>query len=175
MLLDEHIANYNGFLLTDLDGEPEIPSNSAYSVPPSNSNWYTIAVAGNESCGNNFALITRNPTKCVSLYVNTTDNLWDMNGAELYISTVPWLITAYADGDCSGDPVLVTGPDDHSFCKLSKGKFSSFSLLPLWNAQYRAFNVSFILPPGGQSIAASGSTTSTLLRRGNKIKSISIR
>ena len=83
-----------------------------------------------------------------------------MSGAMLYSSKVPWQITAYAGGDCSGDPVLKAGPDDNAACISSSVKFSSWSLLPLWNAQYRAFNMSFTMS-GHQPAVARGRTGST--------------
>ncbi|KAL3441767.1 Cyanovirin-N [Aspergillus insuetus] len=133
--LEEHIANYNGHLLSNQTGAiATIPANSSVPVPSDFSVVVQVS-STNNSCSSFGGTISMNdPTDCYFFNLGV-DVEW------LAVSTVNnqgWEIGGFTDEECTTEQaVSFTSENDGECVSFATGSgLRSFSAKPLWNADY---------------------------------------
>ncbi|KAL2864393.1 uncharacterized protein BJX67DRAFT_383864 [Aspergillus lucknowensis] len=132
--LEEHIANYEGHLLSDQAGPvTTIPKNSDVAVP-SDFGVEILLNGPSSSCATfGVTLGLNDPTDCFYL---------DLGGDISYptassANNQGWEIAGYTDADCATEPAITftQGNVGECYTELSPG-LKAFSVKPLWNADY---------------------------------------
>ncbi|KAF3922046.1 hypothetical protein ABW20_dc0107211 [Dactylellina cionopaga] len=152
--LEEHIAVYNGYILSDLNGTPTPPVISSTVPFPSDTSWN--AFFGNTSC------YSTNPGTCAvpavgsgqtcSQYpsVSTNDGVANCQPFRYPVSFPVWGTWAdfkvtspsaafrfelFDTIDCTGGVKGTYSGAEFGTCKEYKKQLSAFRSIPLWNAQ----------------------------------------
>ncbi|RVD88743.1 uncharacterized protein DFL_002917 [Arthrobotrys flagrans] len=153
--LDEHIAVYNGFLLSDLAGTPTPPSVVSSVHLPEDPSWKLVY--GNTSC------YSDNPGTCPSptvgngitcstggTSVSASDGVSDCFAFRWPISFPVWAtfgslqvnapsgafrFNVYDTTNCSGGVKGTIEPNELGTCKAFNTQMLAFSAVPLWNGQ----------------------------------------
>jgi hypothetical protein len=73
-----------------------------------------------------------NPTDCYYVNLGVTIEYT----AALQTDNQGWEIVAYADAECTSDPVYTFSSDDDDTCVVFDETVQAFSVKPLWNADY---------------------------------------
>ncbi|KAL4994505.1 Cyanovirin-N [Aspergillus recurvatus] len=131
--LEEHIANYGGHLLSNQTGAiTTIPSDSSVAVPSDFDVTLALATTGTACESTGVTLGLNNPTDCYYANLGVTIEYT----AALQTNNQGWEIVAYADTECTSDPVYTFAPDDDDTCVLFNETVQAFSVKPSWNADY---------------------------------------
>ncbi|KAL4878094.1 Cyanovirin-N [Aspergillus karnatakaensis] len=132
--LEEHIANYEGHLLSNQTGPiTTIPENSSTPVPADIPTSIALDL-GNDDCsriGTNVGL--GSPSDCY--YVNFGSSQISF-ASGLLTSNEGWEIIAYPDEQCTGEPVKTWLSGEAEQCVAFEPVVKAFSSRPLWNADY---------------------------------------
>ncbi|KAF2202646.1 hypothetical protein GQ43DRAFT_303962 [Delitschia confertaspora ATCC 74209] len=149
--LEEHLANYAGFLLSDLDGTPSHPKqHGPYPVPTDFS--YTF-VMGNTTCWGSDCYnvpdtipgppcaggfsVQSVPKTCHKFHWPIAGDYWaGFQTASLNSASKAWEVLVYDNLDCAGFALKIIGPQDEGKCvSFAFGrKAVSMTIRPLWNA-----------------------------------------
>ncbi|QKX59736.1 uncharacterized protein TRUGW13939_06878 [Talaromyces rugulosus] len=129
--LEEHIANYNGHLLSDLDGSPDTPTSSSTVPVPADPSLDITFSSDNTNCENGIAWPTTGPEDCWSFtYATGRATPFD----SIQITTNPgWSIEGYNASDCSGTPSWTASSNDNQCVAFNNGSLAYFKMTPLWN------------------------------------------
>ncbi|KAL6233798.1 hypothetical protein BDW75DRAFT_241679 [Aspergillus navahoensis] len=131
--LEEHIANYEGHLLSNQTGAiTTIPSDSSVAVPSDFDVTLALATIGTACERTGVTLGLNNPADCYYANLGVTIEYT----AALQTDNQGWEIVAYADTECTSDPVYTFSSDDDDTCVVFNGTVQAFSVTPLWNADY---------------------------------------
>lgn len=128
--LEEYIANYNGHLLSSLEGNPTVPNDASIAVP-SDVVLSLMAYEGPYYCPSdtgatlNFA----GPETCWYLNLAVDPIVWTELRA---ISNPGWSVSVYNVSTCTGTPV-VTFDSVNECVTVGQNGGAYFSLTPLWN------------------------------------------
>ncbi|KAF3163092.1 hypothetical protein TWF788_001697 [Orbilia oligospora] len=154
LALDEHIAVYNGFLLSDLSGTPTPPSVVSPVRLPEDPSWKLVY--GNTSCYSENAGTCPSPTvgngvTCsAGTSVGASDGVSDCFAFRWPISFPVWVtfgslqvnapsgafrFNVYDTIDCSGGVKGTIEPSELGTCKAFNIQLLAFSAVPLWNGQ----------------------------------------
>ncbi|RAL14718.1 uncharacterized protein BO97DRAFT_339965 [Aspergillus homomorphus CBS 101889] len=129
--LEEHIANYDGHLLSNLTGSvTSIPANSSWPVPSDFEVQLQISSLDSNCSSIGGYLTLNDPLDCYYLDVGV-EYYWY---AATTANNLGWKIVAYHDKTCSGDAVGSFTPDNVDTCLHFPDGVSGFAVLPLWNA-----------------------------------------
>ncbi|KAK6536793.1 hypothetical protein TWF281_001005 [Arthrobotrys megalospora] len=153
--LDEHIAVYNGFLLSDLSGPPTPPAVVSSIHLPADPSWGLVY--GNTSCYSNNPGTCPSPTVgnglgCPSggTSVSSSDGVSNCFAFQWPVSFPVWVtfgslqVTApsgafkfyvYDTVDCSGGIKGTIDPNELGTCKAFNKQMLAFKAVPLWNGQ----------------------------------------
>ncbi|KAK6351392.1 hypothetical protein TWF718_004552 [Orbilia javanica] len=153
--LDEHIAVYNGFLLSDLGGTPTPPSVASSIRLPEDPSWKLVYA--NTSCYSDNPGTCPSPTvgnglTCSSggTSVTTSDGVSNCFAFRWPISFPVWVtfgalqvnapsgafrFNVYDTTDCSGGVKGTIEPNELGSCKVFNAQMLAFSAVPLWNGQ----------------------------------------
>jgi hypothetical protein len=96
-----------------------------------------------EECDGTFVFGGILPQPCLHVWRQSSKSIEPFIGARTLVN-VGWKFTAYENDDCTGDIVGTFLPDDGKKCKVFDDQFRSISILPLWNADYRAGPVQIV-------------------------------
>ncbi|RAK78036.1 CVNH domain-containing protein [Aspergillus fijiensis CBS 313.89] len=129
--LEEHIANYDGHLLSNLTGSIiSIPANSSWPVP-SDFNLQLQTASSDNNCTTIGGYISLNdPQDCYYLNIGVQYYFY----AAQTVNNQGWEIAAYHDSLCSGKPAGTFTPDNDDICLTFPDGVTGFSVTPLWNA-----------------------------------------
>ncbi|KAL4762246.1 uncharacterized protein BDW70DRAFT_158910 [Aspergillus foveolatus] len=131
--LEEHIANYEGHLLSNQTGAiTTIPSDASVAVPSDFDVTLALATVGTACERTGVTLGLNNPTDCYYVNLGVTIEYT----AALQTDNQGWEIVAYADTECTSDPVYTFSSDDDDTCVVFEETVQAFSVKPLWNADY---------------------------------------
>ncbi|KAL4971528.1 Cyanovirin-N [Aspergillus desertorum] len=131
--LEEHIANYEGHLLSNQTGAiTTIPSDSTVAVPSDFDVTLALATTGTACERTGVSLGLNNPTDCYYINLGVTIEYT----AALQTDNQGWEIVAYADTECTSDPIYTFSSDDNDSCVVFNETVQAFSATPLWNADY---------------------------------------
>ncbi|KAL5042158.1 hypothetical protein BDW71DRAFT_190609 [Aspergillus fruticulosus] len=131
--LEEHIANYEGHLLSNQTGAiTTIPSDSSVAVPSDFDVTLALATIGTACERAGVTLVLKNPTDCFYINIGATIEYT----AALQTGNQGWEIVAYADTECTSDSVYTFSSDDDDTCVVFDETVQAFSAKPLWNADY---------------------------------------
>jgi hypothetical protein len=129
---EEYIANYNGHLLSSLEGTPTVPSDASLAVP-SNVVLSLNAYAGTNACPStpggslNFA----GPETCWYLNLAVEPVVWTELMAT---SNEGWTVSVYNVSTCTGTPVVTFDQDSVNECITAGQNGGAYlSLTPQWN------------------------------------------
>lgn len=129
---EEYIANYNGHLLSSLEGTPTVPSDASLAVP-SNVVLTLSAYTGPAACPSTPGGILKfaGPETCWDLNVAVDPVVWTELMAT---SNEGWAVSVYNVSTCTGTPLVTF--DQHSVNECitvgqNGGAYLSFT--PLWN------------------------------------------
>jgi hypothetical protein len=149
--LEEHIANYDGVLLSDLKGRPA-PSKKASPAPvPSDFNYkfqqgtYSCygkdcgntpdPISGGPGCDGGFSVSGTGPVACYAFHWPIAGDYWSaFQSARLTSASKAWEVAVYDNLDCSKKPIAVVKPEDEDKCLVFDKKAVAVSVTPLWNA-----------------------------------------
>ncbi|KAF2114841.1 Cyanovirin-N [Lophiotrema nucula] len=155
LTLDEHIKNYSGHLLTDLDGTPTPPPISSSIDIPSDLTWSTFQ--GDNQCYSTNADSCKNfspspgscpkqataissdgiPVQCQAFRIPVSIPVWETFGSlRVDASSQAYEVEIYDNLDCTGSPIKTIGPDKYGTCEKMPRQGYAFSVMPLWNADY---------------------------------------
>ncbi|KAL4913615.1 Cyanovirin-N [Aspergillus aurantiobrunneus] len=131
--LEEHIANYEGHLLSNQTGPiTTIPENSATPVPTDLAVQIGLASNGDICERPGVTLGLNMPTDCY--YLNLGPVIpWT---AGITSRNEGWEIVAFSDSACTSEPVYTFTIDDNDQCVVFEPDALAFSVKPLWNADY---------------------------------------
>lgn len=128
MPTEEHIANYNGHLLVDLNGPiSSIPADSSVPVP-SNFEVQAAFSLSSDTCGSPLTWEWLYPDSCY--YFDFAGPALPFLSAQ-NVANPGYQITIYSTSNCTGTPLATISPSDttcHSFSQAV-----GVSVLPLWN------------------------------------------
>ncbi|PYH82726.1 Cyanovirin-N [Aspergillus uvarum CBS 121591] len=129
--LEEHIANYDGHLLSNLTGSvASIPADSSWPIPSDFEVQLQVSSLNN-NCSTIGGYLTLNgPQDCYYLNLGV-EYYWY---AATTVNNLGWKIVAYHDSTCSGDPVGTFTPENVDTCLTFEDGVSGFAVIPLWNA-----------------------------------------
>ncbi|KAK6503322.1 hypothetical protein TWF481_008345 [Arthrobotrys musiformis] len=155
IVLDEHIAVYNGFLLSDLSGTPTPPAVVSSIHLPEDPSWKFVYA--NTSCYSDNAGTCPSPTVGNGLTcsaggtsVSASDGVSNCFAFRWPVSFPVWVtfgslqVTApsgafrfnvYDTVDCSGGVKGTVEPGELGTCKAFNTQMLAFSAVPLWNGQ----------------------------------------
>ncbi|KAH8705858.1 Cyanovirin-N [Talaromyces proteolyticus] len=128
--LEDHIANYNGHLLSNLDGAPTIPTNSSSVAVPSDATLTMSLSISSNTCASDFTWQFFGPEPCWAFtFVNGRPSTLE----SIQITTNPgWSIQSYNNSDCSGAPLVSLNQKDVNTC-VDLGGAEYLKAVPLWN------------------------------------------
>ncbi|KAF2271515.1 Cyanovirin-N [Westerdykella ornata] len=148
--LEEHIAVYNGHLLSDLKGTPQPPSSSSPISMPSDLSWtfnygdtstYTpgsslSALGATEAPGcTDYTVVEHgNPQPCLTERVpfSSTVDYIAFGGGKMTAAGGAWDVKVYDNLDCTGTPLgTIT---EFGTCKVFEKTALALQVLPKWNA-----------------------------------------
>ncbi|KAL4879082.1 Cyanovirin-N [Aspergillus karnatakaensis] len=132
--LEEHIANYEGHLLSNLTGPvTTIPEDSPVPVPSDLT--ATLQLATSAGCSRFLYGIGAQANDCYWLTIPAPggDEVTFLSGSTE--TNAGWEITAYSERDCA-NAVVTINPETHpdGECVDFEGGVRAFSARPLWNA-----------------------------------------
>ncbi|KAH8882028.1 hypothetical protein GQ53DRAFT_847927 [Thozetella sp. PMI_491] len=131
--LSEHIASYDGHLLSDVNGTPAAPQDGSVPVPAKLQYSVSLGTAAGVCSGTN--LSSYGPETCFSLEFE--GNQFLQFGAVGFTSeNQGWSLTTFASTDCSGDALGSLAPTDGAQCKKLAGLAQSVRIVPLFNADW---------------------------------------
>ncbi|KAK6520885.1 hypothetical protein TWF506_001128 [Arthrobotrys conoides] len=151
---NEHIAVYNGFLLSNLSGTPTPPSVVSSIRLPEDPSWKLVY--GNTSCYSENTGTCPSPTvgngvTCsAGTSVGASDGVSNCFAFRWPISFPVWVtfgslqvdapsrafrFNVYDTVDCSGGVKGTIEPNELGTCKAFKTQLLAFSAVPLWNGQ----------------------------------------
>ncbi|KAL2824247.1 Cyanovirin-N [Aspergillus cavernicola] len=131
--LEEHIANYEGHLLSNQTGAiTTIPANSDIPVPSDFAVQLRVSTLNNTCENSGGTLSLNNPTDCFYLNIGV-DIIWL---AGISSTNEGWEIVAFEDQECTGDPVYTFTEENDDECAFFVPGARAFSVTPLWNADY---------------------------------------
>ncbi|KAL4864090.1 hypothetical protein BDV12DRAFT_176691 [Aspergillus spectabilis] len=132
--LEEHIANYEGHLLSNQTGPiTTIPKNSSTPVPSNFPISIALSTASGDCSNSGITLGLGSPSECY--YVNF--GVPDIAYASGQLSANEgWEIVAYPDQECAGEPVSTWLPGSDEQCVAFSPAAVAFASRPLWNADY---------------------------------------
>ncbi|EED15682.1 conserved hypothetical protein [Talaromyces stipitatus ATCC 10500] len=131
--LEEYIANYDGHLLSSLEGTPSVPSDSSLAVPSNVVLSLNAFVGTGTSCPSNEGAYLNfvGPEPCWGLYVSPEPVVWSSFRAT---SNPGWSISVYNVSTCTGTPIVTFDQDSVNDC-IAVGQDGGIylSIMPLWN------------------------------------------
>lgn len=156
----EHIANYEGHLLSNSSGPVKIPENSSKLPVPTDFKW-NIYPGEQGSCYSTESEIpfenncsdppVSKPGECASDSYNWSGEVpvdcttlrwpvaWDIwttfQSFRGKSASSAWEFKVYDNPSCTGSPIEVVEPGDETCHKFSK-KAVGVKVIPLWNAQW---------------------------------------
>lgn len=129
-ITETYIANYDGHLLSSLEGTPTVPADAAIAVPSDvvlNLSGYTTGTCPSTSAaGLEFAT----PETCWDLNVAVDPIVW---GALYANVNEGWLVEVYNVSTCSGTPIATLDLDNVGECVTVGEDGAYLSITPLWN------------------------------------------
>ncbi|GFF37970.1 hypothetical protein IFM46972_05392 [Aspergillus udagawae] len=130
-LAEEHIANYEGHLLSNLTGAvTTVPADSSHPVPSDFEMELELSTLNN-SCAKYGGTITLNrPTSCYYLNIGV-EYSWACGNS---VNNHGWEIVGYSDKDCKSAPVATFTQENQGTCLTFSTGVKGFSMTPLWNA-----------------------------------------
>ncbi|KAL4802030.1 Cyanovirin-N [Aspergillus unguis] len=129
--LEEHIANYEGHLLSNQTGSVTIPEDSSTPVPSNFAAKLELSDTS-DSCETTGITITLDgPSDCY--YINLGVELSYTSG--ITTDNEGWEIVAYSDKECTTAVKTFTEANDDQ-CVAFEPNAKAFSVKPLWNADY---------------------------------------
>ncbi|KAF3927972.1 hypothetical protein ABW20_dc0109783 [Dactylellina cionopaga] len=149
--LEQHIANYNGFLLNDIAGPPTVPTRSKTGLFPSDVQWGYDP--GDTSCFTNVsaetcAFLTWGPgcdgivsgrnivPQCYYDYfeLDTGSSARTFESLVLTATDGAYKFQIYDNLECSGRPSATIIPSEYGQCVKFHKKLVAWSAIPQWNA-----------------------------------------
>ncbi|GFF74928.1 hypothetical protein IFM53868_01450 [Aspergillus udagawae] len=130
-LAEEHIANYEGHLLSNLTGAvTTVPADSSHPVPSDFEMELELSTLNN-SCATYGGTLTLNgPTSCYYLNIGV-EYSWACGNS---VNNHGWEIVGYSDKDCKSAPVATFTQENQGTCLTFSTGVKGFSMTPLWNA-----------------------------------------
>ncbi|KAF4160049.1 hypothetical protein CNMCM6069_009733 [Aspergillus lentulus] len=129
--LEEHIANYDGHLLSNLTGPvTTVPSDSSYPIPSEFEVELDMSTLNNSCASSGATIILNSPTSCWYLNLGV-EYSWACGNS---VNNQGWEIVGYSDTDCTSDPVAAFTQENQGTCLTFSTGVKGFSVTPLWNA-----------------------------------------
>lgn len=154
-ILDDHIANYNGHLLSDLTGPPVVPATSSALSFPTDPGWslnfgdtgcYTTDtvnpacpvpnIGSGATCSTSPQMSTGDGVVlCWSMRWPTHAPLWQSWGRiKINVPSGAYKFQFYDNLQCTGTPVEITS--NFASCQNLGKQIVAVNAIPLWNAHY---------------------------------------
>ncbi|KAL4898979.1 hypothetical protein BDW74DRAFT_184169 [Aspergillus multicolor] len=134
--LEEHIANYEGHLLSNQTGEiTTIPADSTVAVPSSfDLTLSLVAPFLGTDCSTAGTILSLGPNDCY--YINPGGIGTVYYSAGIQTGNEGWEIVAYSDPECTSEAVYTFTAEDNDKCVPFDPNASAFGVKPLWNADW---------------------------------------
>lgn len=148
--LEEHIANYDGVLLSDLKGRPSpskkaspapVPSDFSYKLQQGTFSCYGKDCAdlpepiSGTPCEGGFSVSGTGPVACYAFHWPVAGDRWSaFQSAVLSSASKAWEVAVYDSLDCSSKPIRIVKPEDEAKCLTFDKRAVAVSMTPLWNA-----------------------------------------
>jgi hypothetical protein len=145
----EHIANYDGVLLSDLKG-PRSPSKAApvpvpadfsYKVIEGNYSCFGKDCAGSPDplsaapCDGGVTITGTAPMDCFTFHWPVAGDRWQaFQSARLATASKAWQVSLFDNLDCKGQAVRTLQPEDEDKCLAFDKRVVGLRVTPLWNA-----------------------------------------
>ncbi|KAL4790127.1 Cyanovirin-N [Aspergillus venezuelensis] len=131
--LEEHIANYEGHLLSNQTGAiTDIPTDSSVAVPSDFAVQIALSTIDDTCASTGVTLSLNDPTDCYYARIGVQPILYTSG---ITSSNEGWEIVAYEDTDCTTAVATFTVDNDDT-CVAFDSTVEAFSSRPLWNADY---------------------------------------
>jgi hypothetical protein len=128
----KHISNYDGHLLSDQSGPPTIPENKPVPIPANFEFQFTLS---KDACENGMKVGSIGGMKCFS-FQWLQDQYLEADAVAFLSENPGWEITAYENGNCTGEALGKVGPSDGKTCKPLSKLAKGFNIVPLFNANW---------------------------------------
>ncbi|GIK06605.1 hypothetical protein Aspvir_002255 [Aspergillus viridinutans] len=129
--VEEHIANYDGHLLSNLTGAvTSVPADSSDPVPVDFEVELELSTLNNSSATYGGTFTLNRPTSCFYLNLGV-EYSWACGNS---VNNQGWEIVGFSDEDCTSDPVATFTQDNQGTCLTFATDVKGFSVTPLWNA-----------------------------------------
>ncbi|CRG89097.1 Cell surface glycoprotein 1 [Talaromyces islandicus] len=129
--LEEHIANYNGHLLSDLDGTPDTPKNSSTVPVPADPSLNITFSTSSTDCESGFAWPITSPEDCWA-FTYATGRATPFDSVQI-AANQGWSIEGYNASGCLGTPLWTYSASENQCVAFSNGSLAYFKMTPLWN------------------------------------------
>lgn len=130
--VEEHIANYNGHLLSDLEGTPTVPSDASIAVP-SNVVLSLLAFDSGNACPSTEggSLSFAGPETCWDLNLAVDPIVWSALEAT---TNEGWSVSVYNESTCTGTSLVTFDQTSVNECiTVGQNGGAYLSITPLWN------------------------------------------
>lgn len=130
--LEEYIVNYNGHLLSSLEGTPTVPNDASLAVPSDVVLSLTV-YDGDNACPSTpgGTLSFAGPETCWDLILAVDPIVWTELEAT---SNEGWSVSVYNESTCTGTPLVTFDQTRVNECiTVGQNGGAYLSLTPLWN------------------------------------------
>lgn len=125
---EEHIANYNGQLLSDLDGTPDTPKNSSTVPVPADTSLNITFSTSSTECENGFAWPITGPEDCWA-FTYATGRATPFDSVQI-TANQGWSIEGYNASGCTGTPLWTYSSSDNQCVAFNNGSLAYFKMTP---------------------------------------------
>lgn len=130
--VEEYIANYNGHLLSSLEGTPTVPSDASIAVPAN----VVLTLGGytdTATCPSTFGatLNFAGPEACWDINLAVDPIVWT---GFMVTSNEGWSVSVYNVSTCTGTPLVTFDQGSVNQCiAVGQNGGAYLSVTPLWN------------------------------------------